>query len=117
MPIESRVGWSEILRALAHEDRRELFQYLNQVTEARIEDVEHHLLHRANEPSEENRSSIRLMLYHVHIPMLRDTGLLSWDPQDERVHLTALGSQLPAELIFPNLTDARDTDEREPATE
>ena len=117
MPMEGSVGWSTIYRALAHDDRRELFRYLGQVREARIKDVEHHLLDRASESAEEERDSIRIMLYHVHIPKLTEAGLLSWDRQEDRVTLTALGSQLPAEIISPSSVESPNTGDREPATE
>jgi DNA-binding transcriptional ArsR family regulator len=117
MPIESRVRWSAILQALADDDRLELFRYLNRVTEARIEDLGRHLLDRPDEGSEEELTRIKIMLYHVHIPILTEAGLLSHDSQDDRVELTALGSQLPAEVISPTTVELPDTDDKEPATE
>jgi imidazole glycerol phosphate synthase subunit HisF len=117
MPIESPVGWSTILQALAHDDRLELFRYLNRVTEARIEEVGLNLLDRPDEASAEELTQIEIMLHHVHIPILTEAGLLSHDHRDDRVELTALGAQLPAEVISPTTVELPDTEDKESATE
>jgi hypothetical protein len=117
MPVETTTDWSIIYRALAHDDRRELLRYLGRVSEARIEDVERHLLGQRDDSAGADTDSLRIALYHVHAPKLTAAGLLAWDSRTERMSLTSLGSQLPAEMLSPSAPGLPDTDDREPAVE
>ncbi|MBX0293317.1 helix-turn-helix domain-containing protein [Haloarcula nitratireducens] len=47
--------------------------------------------------------TLRVELYHVHIPILCDAGLLEYDDRRSVVALTELGSEVESKLIQPSL--------------
>ncbi|WP_135302017.1 DUF7344 domain-containing protein [Haloarcula amylovorans] len=47
--------------------------------------------------------TLRVELYHSHIPLLCDAGLLEYDDRQSVVVLTELGSEVKSELLQPSL--------------
>lgn len=117
MSVVTNQDWRGIYRALAHEDRRQLLQYVLTTGKARIEDVAHALSGEDGDPSTAEIESATIMLYHVHLPVLTETALLTWDPQENRIIPTALASHLPTEILSPSSRIKSDSDTREAVTE
>jgi hypothetical protein len=115
MTPEDSDQWNMIYVALARSERRDLLQYLRQVPEARIEDVAERLLKHVDDSAEEESEAMILRFRHIHLPRLSEAGLVSWNSQQNRVTLTPLGSQLPADLINPNSLPSPDAGDRDPA--
>lgn len=113
MPTVDRTEWSEIYAALSNDERRELLRYLKDVHVAQIEDVAQQLLKRESGSAEGKSDAMKIRLHHMHLPKVGEAGLLTWDPQQNRIALTALGSQLPAELIDPRLIPSPSAGDRE----
>jgi hypothetical protein len=112
MPITDRIEWSNIYTALAHDERRELLRYLQAVQASQFEDLAQQLLKQESGSAEEKSDAIRIRLHHMHLPMLAEAGLLTWDSQRNRATVTALGTQLSAELIDPSLRPSPTPGER-----
>ncbi|MFC7114963.1 hypothetical protein ACFQH2_08340 [Natronoarchaeum sp. GCM10025703] len=117
MTTVDRAAWKTIYAALAHEESRELLQYLKGVQVAQIEDVAQQLLKRGYGSTEERSDTMRVRLHHVRLPELAEAELLTWDSEQNQVTLTAVGSQLPAELLAPNLVSSPDVSNKEPVVD
>ncbi|WP_435099666.1 DUF7344 domain-containing protein [Halorubrum sp. N11] len=110
-----RTEWSTIYAALANSDRRDLLRYLKTVQVTQIEDVVQQLLKRESGSAEEESDAMMIKLYHKHLPKVEEAGLLTWNSQQNQITLTALGSQLPAELIDPCLEPSPTAGDRDVA--
>jgi hypothetical protein len=102
MTVHDGQDWNRIYRALAHEGRRALVNYVRTRGDARIEDVPHVLYSGDQSPSGEEVDSVLFRLYHVHFPVLSEAGLLVWDARRARIVPTVLASRLPRELLSPS---------------
>ncbi|MBV0923821.1 helix-turn-helix domain-containing protein [Halomicroarcula limicola] len=64
----------------------------------------------ASEISTEVTSSVetlRVELYHVHVPLLCDAGLLEYDDRRSAVVLTDLGGEVESKLLRPSVEVAQ----------
>lgn len=78
-------SWTELgLRAIACPRRRAVLRYLELREQATIAEVVGHLTASATEP--ERRRHLEVKLHHLDLPMLADSGLLEWDPNEGVIH-------------------------------
>lgn len=96
----THIDWDEILRTMSDGRRRRVVQFVRATDgPTTLEELASHLAD-APESSEAELAGIRANLYHVHLPKLRDAGLVSWDGGDE-VTPRSLSRELSPDLVAP----------------
>lgn len=77
----------QIHRCLSSPWRRWVLDYLDasEGETTSIDDLIDHVVERKTNWPAPDRQTVTYELYHVHLPMLADTGLLEFDPRSETV--------------------------------
>lgn len=84
----------QFYRALASRERRRILSLLLDGEERSVEDVATLIVgwdaatDAANEPEDRERAHLRLV--HAHLPMLDEAGLVTYDPEQGTVRISAL---------------------------
>lgn len=86
---EGSLSLDTILSLLAHHHRRDLFSYLVDAPDQtyRLDECAEYLLKQdAERPGElPQQTQVEADLHHVHIPKLRDVGILEYDPRTQEL--------------------------------
>ena len=76
-----------IFRALAHEHRRIILEYLAEQPEEEVDctDVVDHL--SLNDTTEADYEALDIQCHHVHFPKLDKSGLIKLDVDEDTIHI------------------------------
>ncbi|QLH80126.1 DUF7344 domain-containing protein [Halosimplex pelagicum] len=87
-----RATTDELYRCVANQRRRSALVGLRDDEDgaATVGDLVDHVLDRADRSSAPGRESVRLDLYHCHLPMLDDAGVVDFDRETETVRFDGL---------------------------
>ncbi|WP_254839440.1 DUF7344 domain-containing protein [Natronomonas marina] len=109
---EPSVDADEFYRALSREPRRRVLYYLQENDTASVRELCDVLagweaVGRSRSVGTETRDRIRHTLYHNDLPKLDHAGLVAYDPDQRRVALSPLPSELSSILRRAREYDAR----------
>jgi len=95
-----------IYRTLARERRRQLLRYLRHTEDgtAHLDDLVGYIHQKESDPPSSDQESIRIDLYHVHLPFLDEKEIIDLDHRSETVQYRS-HARLEAELDQLSDTD------------
>lgn len=76
----------EVLDALSHHLRREILDYFENHADGRAVTLDELVAFIERRVPRETVESLRMKLYHTHLPQLADYGWLDFDSRSEAIH-------------------------------
>jgi len=88
-----------LYRSLAHQRRRHLLRYLQTAEESviKLDTLVEDIVQKESDSLTSDKESIRIDLYHVHLPLLNEKGVIDFDHRSETVRYQG-HQRLEAEL-------------------
>lgn len=83
----------QVIRALSEQRRRSTLQVLHQCREATISEIAKEIAAKEDDkPNSDNQSdAIRIDLYHRHIPILAEAGLVHYTEERDAIAISEYG--------------------------
>ena len=91
------------LRILANEQRRAVISYLRENGEASLAELAKHVTvstadPRRGAPSPPEFDRTMTALYHVHLPLMDDVGVVDWNHEEKHVRVANVPENAPTEI-------------------